>query len=132
MSPRAIPGPRFCEMCGSVLKSYQLRFCSLACSLEWNHHDRATRAKQGRTLSAMMERGETPKPPRAVGPFRYADPELRAAMHHIKTGGRVAELPEHQRELFRAYNRECSRRRKERQRAAVRGDVSATREAVGE
>ena len=82
MSPRTIPGTRFCEICGSLLKGYQLRFCSIPCSLEWNHHHRPTRRKQAATLKAMMARGEMPKPPRATGPFKYS-PEARAAIHMV-------------------------------------------------
>jgi hypothetical protein len=74
LSP-TIPGNRFCEICGSLLKSYQLRFCSVPHSLEWLHNDRAANKRKAEVLSSMMAEGEIPKPPRATGPFKHADPD---------------------------------------------------------
>ena len=123
MSPRTIPGVRVCEICGSLLKGYQLRFCSVPHSLQWLHGHKPSRHKAGRVLSAMMAAGEIPKPPRARGPFKYS-PEMREAIHLVKTGSKVADLTPEQRELFRQYNRERSRLMREK-RARKEGSIGS-------
>ena len=115
MSPRTIPGERFCEICGAPLKEYQLRFCSVPCSLTWLHSHRPSIEMAAETKRRMVANGEMPAPPRATGPFRYP-PEMREAIHLVKTGARMADLTPEQRELYREYNREHGRLMKARAR----------------
>ncbi len=117
MSPRSILGERFCEICGSLLRSYQLRFCSVPCSLSWLHSDRPSIEKAAATKRRMVADGEMPPPPRATGPFRYSE-EMREAIHLVKTGTRIADLTPEQATLYREYNREHAESEGELRRAS--------------
>ncbi len=93
----------------------------MPCSLKWLHGHRPSIEKAAQAKRDMVARGEMPPPPRATGPFKFADPALRAAMHHVKTGGHVADLSPEQQELYRQYNREQARRFKGRHRKIAAG-----------
>lgn len=113
MSPRTIPGERYCEVCGSRLKPYQARFCCVAHQRRWLDHYEPAQRKKSATLRAMMARREIPKPPRATGPFKFA-PSIREAIHLVKTGARIDDLTPEQQALYRDYNREHQRERRAR------------------
>lgn len=104
-----------CEICGSPLTpgTKQRRFCSNECQRQWLAACRPAQERKAATLGRMMEGGEIPRPPRAPGPFKYP-PEMREAMHLVKTGTRISALTPEQQALYRAYNRDNQRRVKAR------------------
>lgn len=113
----------FCETCGSplTLGTKQKRFCSNECQRQWLATYRPAQERKAEILRGLMKSGRIPKPPRPSGPFRYP-PDMRAAIHLVKTGSRIADLTPEQQELYRAYNRANQRRVKARRRERLNND----------